>query len=320
MITLGQWVARRWLHPRDLDGWTPVADDDPRTPEPETRRGGAGPWVVDGRPAQGLHERPHPSGMVDWAAAYHGWMLWRWRGLRMNWSSPLVSPWNPILAQDLVLDELDWSGVCWPEDFEEWTAGAILQGRKTGGYFALRPRSRMKSWVRHARVAGIEVEFYEARCWAFAAQSGTLGERFDLAALAGEYVRVLPGETGEQAARELLEHANVPLIRAAVQHEQYPWPVCGLALGYPPEVTAGLLATREHRMEHRPEGAEFGAYCPFCDRTDWLAARGAGRGRSAAGRARPRPDASAAEAPRGTFGVPRPVRPTTRSEREDTKE
>jgi hypothetical protein len=291
MITLGQWVARRWLHPRDLDGWTPVADDDPRTPAPETRRGGAGPWVVDGRPAHGLHERSHPSGMVDWAAAYHGWMLWRWRGPRMRWTSPLVSPWNPILAQNLTLGKLDGCRVYWPEPFDAWTAAAIREGRKTGGFFERRPRSRMRGWVREARAAGIEVEFSRRRCWVSAAQSGTLGERFDLDGLATEYVRVLPGELGEQAARDLLEHADVPLIRAAIEHMDYPRPVQGLALGYPPEVTAGLLATREHRKEHPPEAAEFGAYCPTCERRGDLP--------PAAGRV------AGAE-----FAVPRAVRPT----------
>lgn len=266
MISLGRWAARRWAHPCDLDGWTAVEDGDPRTPAAETGRRGAGPWVVDGRRAHGLYERPHPSGMVDWAAAYRGWMLWRWRGPRMYWLSPLVSCWNPILAQDLVLDELDWFVLCWPDDADEWTAAAILEGRKTAGYFKLQPRARMRAWLAEARDAGLEVEPIRHSFGAvFAARAGSLGGTFDLAGLGDEYRRVLPGAMGEQAARDLVEHAGLPLIRAAVDHERYPEVVCGLALGYPPEVTAGLLASEEHRRTHPPEGAEFGAYCPFCE-------------------------------------------------------
>ncbi|HEX6359498.1 hypothetical protein [Actinophytocola sp.] len=183
----------------------------------------------------------------------------------MDWTSPLVSPWNPVLAQDLVLDKLGWCGVSWGLDWEEWTATAILAGHKTAGYFALRPRSRMHAWVTHARRAGLAVDFYLDGCWAFAAQPGTLGAAFDLSALATEYARVLPPPLGRKVAGELLEHADVPLLTTAVHHEAYPATVCALALGYPPEVTAGLLTPRRHRFPHLPDGAEFGAYCPECD-------------------------------------------------------
>lgn len=301
MLTRAQRAAARRGHCRDLAGWSPVDDGDVRTPVGVEgwRRGG--PWVADGRPAHGLYERPHVSGMVDWAAAYHGWMLWRWRGPRMNWSSPLVSPWNPILAQNLTLEELDGSGVYWPEQVEEWIAAAILGGRKTGGgFFELRPRRRMRAWVRHARAAGIEVELRRG-CWADAAESGTLGERFDLPGLAAEYARVLPGEMGEHAARDVLQHAGVRLIRAAIiGRESYPAPVRGLALGYPPEVTAGLLVSREHRREHPPERAEFGAYCPRCERAG---ARAEGPGVGEVGRG-----ARGWSVMGGGFSVPRGVR------------
>jgi hypothetical protein len=258
-------LQRRVVHPRDLDGWTPVRAVDPRTPARPANRRGAGPWVEGGRPAHGLYERPHSTGMADWAAAYHGRMLWRWRGPRMDWTSPLVSPWNPLLAQQLVLDQFDWCGLSWGVDSEEWTGAAVLAGHKTGGYFGLRPRPRMHEWVARARQAGIAVEFYRDRCWAFAAQAGTVGATFDLLALATEYMRVLPAPLGRKVGRELLDHADVPLLTAAVHHEDYPEAVCGLALGYPPEVTAGLLTPRRHRRAHLPDCAEFGAYCPFCD-------------------------------------------------------
>jgi hypothetical protein len=143
--------------------------------------------------------------VTDWGAAIDGWMIWRWAGPRMRWHSDLISPWNPILAQSLTLDELGWRPPSLG-DWELWTADAIRTGEKTGGYFDIRPRRDLHRWVLAATAAGMAVTFREIEA------------------------------------------------------------ICGLALGYPPEVTAGLLLGRAHRGAHRPDVAEYGAYCPLCDR------------------------------------------------------
>jgi hypothetical protein len=297
----------RWSHPLDLGGWMHVDDGDPRTPAPARGRERVGPWVISGRPAHGLYERPHVSGLVDWSAAYNGWMLWRWRGLRMRWRSPLVSLWNPILAQQLVLDELGWSGVYWPDDADDWTADALLGHRKAGGGVRLRPRRRMRAWIAEARAAGLAVVRIPYSFGAVtAAQEGTLGSNFDLPGLAAEYARVLPGGIGEEAARDVLRHADVPLITAALDHEEYPLPVCGLALGYPPEVTAGVLARGAVHAFHALEAAEFGAYCPTCERRGDLARVPA----VAAGGPSGALETRAGRVGSAAFGVPRAVRPT----------
>jgi hypothetical protein len=271
------WLTRRGPAWHDFDGWTldPAHVDDPRTPapgEPDTWRiwlspwwSPSGPWRDRGEPAHGIYHRPAADGLTDWATAVDGWMIWRWSGPRMNWTSPLVSPWNPILAQSLTLDELGGRA---PDlgDWEQWTADAVLAGRKPAGYFGIRPRHRMRRWVDQALGAGLRVNFRMARCWAFAARPGTLGEHFDLGALAAEYQRVLPSALGDQTAAALTAAAGLDVLTAAEQHEQQHEAVCCLALGYPPEVTAGLLLAEAHRAEHLPEAAEYGAWCPTCRR------------------------------------------------------
>ncbi|MGH8919611.1 MAG: hypothetical protein ACRDZY_00335 [Acidimicrobiales bacterium] len=96
---------------------------------------------------------------------------------------------------------------------------------------------------------------------------GKLGDHFDLEALAAEYRRVLPAELGEPAAAALTRSARLEVLDLAVNHEAVPEVLCGLVLGYPPEVTAGMILTRDHWTEHGPEAAEYGAYCPRCDPT-----------------------------------------------------
>jgi hypothetical protein len=270
-------LTRRGPAWRDLDGWTldPAHVDDPRTPErgsPDTWWtrlnpwwSNSGPWQDNGAPAHGIYHRPATGGLTDWAAAVDGWMIWRWSGPRMHWRSPLVSPWNPILAQSLTLDEL---GGRVPDlgDWERWTADAVAAGQKAAGYFGIRPRREMRDRVDAARAAGLAVNFRPRGCWAFAAQPGTLGHHFDLAALAAEYQRVLPAGLASQAATAIITAADFDVLTAAEQHEEHHEAVCGIALGYPPEVTAGLLLSAGHRADHRPEAAEYGAWCPTCRR------------------------------------------------------
>jgi hypothetical protein len=263
------------------DGWRPVAEVDHRQP-PRPRAGlrGAGPWRDGDTAVHGLVERERPDGLVDGAAVCHGWCLWRWAGPRMGpvltpagRVSPLISPWNPILAQDLMLEDMGWLGVPgWGVDEEDWTAQAVLQGHKTGGYFGLPPR-RMDTWRSAAAERGIEVDHVGRAWWApfgaavaTVAQPGTLGEHVDLAELAEQYQRVLPAELAAEVAEDLAANANRQLLDLVRNFDDVGHAVRGLALGYPPEVTAGGLLTHGHR--HPVQAAEFGAYCPACARTE----------------------------------------------------
>lgn len=260
---------------RELAGWTldPAYADDPRTPERgesavlvarlNPLRRGAGPWQHDGRPAHGILARAGGHGLTDWVAAIDGWVVARWSGPRMYWSSPLVSPWNPLLAQARVM-----GAFVDPGDPDWWTAEALLSGEKPAGYFALRPRRHMRRWVQDARAAGLVVRFDRRRCWAYAARSGALGDVYDLDALAAEYRRVLPRELAGEHLTALADLGDLDLLSAAEQHEEHSEVIGGLALGYPPEVTAGWILSVAHRIGHVVQpGLEDGAYCRFCRRS-----------------------------------------------------
>lgn len=250
--------------------WTAVGVDDTRCPPRRPSRRGAGPLTLANRPMHGLYERDRTDGLIDWIAVCHGWCLWRWAGPRMDvvrtptgQPSPLISAWNPILGQGLVLHSLDWLGLGWPVDPDPWTAEAVLSGRKTGGYFGLSHRDRAR-WRAEASAAGIAARPLGRR-GLMAANAGTLGDHFDLASLADSYRSVLPAELADQVSDELLAVAGMPLIEAVERHEEVGYAVCGLALGYPPEVTAGVLLTVDHLHAGRLKAAEYGAHCPRCD-------------------------------------------------------
>ncbi len=261
-------------------GWAPEPDDrtDPRrphTPDPRLRR--HGPWLINDHaadpelanrraPAHGIYFREHHCGLTEWAAAWHGWPMFRWAGPRIHWTHPLVSPWNPILAQELTEDRAGYPH--WPGDWEWWTARALCQGRKAGGYFGISPRREQRRWVAEHRdrlaIARIGGQRLSTCC--YAAQRGTLTQVYDdtLDALSAEYRRVFTAagasELAEDAEVDLTGHAHARLLDLAVNHEDVPAVVRGLALGYPPEVTAGTML---HRRAHPQERAyaECGAWC-----------------------------------------------------------
>lgn len=262
-------------------GWTPVDQDDPRQParfEADVRT--PGPWCAPGgQPMHGIVERDRADGLVDRAAVLHGWCLWRWAGPRMDPvltpgenPSSLISVWNPVLAQDLVFDGLRELGLSWPVDCDAWTAEALLRGWKTGGMFSL-PLRPMRAWQTDARDAGLVVRHAPRGWWvlagrgdtASAAQPGTLARHFDLAALADQYRRVLPAGLAGEVAADLTANADRPLLSLVDEHEEVGYATCGLVLGYPPEVTAGVLL-RSCTEHDRLVAAEYGAHCPRCSR------------------------------------------------------
>lgn len=262
-------------------GWTPVDQVDPRQPtrfEADVRS--PGPWCTPGgQPMHGIVERARADGLLDRAAVLHGWCLWRWAGPRMDPvltpdgnPSPLISVWNPVLAQDLVFGGMRELRLSWPMDCDDWTAEALLRGWKTGGTFSLPPQS-MRAWRADARDVGLAVRHTPRGWWvlagrgdtASAAQPGTLARHFDLAALADQYQRVLPAGLAAEVAADLTANADRPLLSLVDEHEEVGYATGGLVLGYPPEVTAGVLL-RTCAEHDRLVPAEYGAHCPRCHR------------------------------------------------------
>jgi hypothetical protein len=98
----------------------------------------------------------------------------------------------------------------------------------------------------------------------YATQRGTLAQAYGWAALeglTGQWRRVLTQAGHPELVGHvdgvLADHADMPPLDLAVHHEQVPKLICALALGYPPEVTAGMAL---RRCEH-PCAAETGAWC-----------------------------------------------------------
>jgi hypothetical protein len=258
---------------RGCGSWRLVSVEDPRTPpRPGWRR--AGPWRSgEGTPMHGLYERPAADGLVDGVAVCEGWPVWWWRGPRMpRFRSPLVSSWNPILAQALSADKpwyRAWFGFRreFPVDWNEWTAAALADGLKPYGYLDL-PRREAGEWAARVRAAGLEAEgpTRSGLRWGFAAaRTETYGELFDLGALVADYRAVLPAELAGPEAAALLAHAgrrpaDYLGVGGFAALENGPSSVCGLTLGYPPSVTAGLLL-RQHEHGRAQWGlpAETGA-------------------------------------------------------------
>lgn len=243
-------LLRRWQG----SGWVRVLAPDDREPARPRQRVFRGPWLDGNQPAHGLYTRPLADGIVpgltEWVVALNGWPGERWAGPAMAWSHPLVSFWNPILAQG---SDADRGGRI---DHERWTADAIATGAKAGGYFGIRPRRAQREWVRTHRdvlaVGRIGAQRLSNCC--FAAQPGTLADAYGwdaLVSLADEYHRVFlaagVAELADDTEAAIHDHAATQLLQLVANHEEVPPVVCGLALGYPPEVTAGgLLHDRIH--------------------------------------------------------------------------
>lgn len=235
---------------RDTGSWQPVDGGDPPG-LPDNWRGVPGPWRQDGEVMHGLYARPAADvelvDQLDGMAVLNGWRCGYWRGpaTLAAWTSPLVSHWNPLLAQgDGRLS------VCSRVDHDEWTADAVLGGWKPYGYLSCSRRFAREVRARAADAPfGVAVSRYSHGGISLA-RTATLAELYRqdrllelfhayAAALPFESyaveVRALPGLTVTRSPADFLDHDGFAEL------EQGPLPLMGLVLGYPPLVTAGWL-------------------------------------------------------------------------------
>jgi hypothetical protein len=261
--SLRQWASE------DLDGWQRVPELEPRSPMRRRRRDRlSGPWVVGEQTAHGLYEREAEAGR-ECAAAYDGWMLWRWCAPRMEWCHPLTSAWNAILANDLVT--LHWRRTLqWPQAFDAWTADAVLAGWMPAAHVELGATDRIRSprqlrrWVDDATARGLVV--VGDADTAVATRRDLLGGAFPLNDLVTAYAKVLPGELSTRVAVDLFEHGAEWLPDLAVRGDDLPLVVRALVAGYPPDIVAGMLLAGNHHDDDHGGYPEQGLYCPRCSR------------------------------------------------------
>ncbi len=213
---------------------------------PERWRTLPGVWWRRGRPMHGLYTRPAAdpelTDQAEGIAVLNGWRCGVWRGPAgmPRFRSPLVSPWNPILAQG--------DGRLGPRaflDWDEYVADAVLGGWKPYGYLRC-TRRYAEEVADRAGAAPFDVavsDFDDG--WISLARTETLAELFpNLGDLVGDYAAVLPVEVFE---REELALATATTWRPADFLDDFgalekgPGPVRGLILGYPPMATAGSL-------------------------------------------------------------------------------
>ncbi|MFC4010489.1 hypothetical protein ACFOY2_24900 [Nonomuraea purpurea] len=236
-------MADAWiLHP---DYRTPPVPADPDVVP--------GPWRHPdcGQVMNGTYERRRSGLQVEVVTVWYGHALSHWHGPRMpRFSSPLVSAWNPVLAQGLVVDPrapVPYGDALW---CDRWIAEALLYGRKPYGSFTL-PADEAMSWfaksggtglVYHAQTNGDLVRVV-------AGTAERYGRLFDLEALIADYLEALPPDLAEPEAAALEAHRrHSPALHyilsenAEVRFARAPLSVRGLTLGYPPHETAARIA------------------------------------------------------------------------------
>jgi hypothetical protein len=230
----------------DTGSWQLSDDTDPPG-LPEHWRGVPGPWRAEGRPMHGLYTRPATDvgldDQLDGMAVLHGWRAGYWRGpaALAGWSSPLVSYWNPLLAQgDGKLSATTRL------DHDDWTAEAVLAGVKPYGYLSCGRRYAREVRARAADTA-FPIEVSDYSCGGISlARTESLAELYpNLPQLLHAYAAVLPFESYQREVTPLGgidRHARpVDFLDDFTALENGPLARCGLVLGYPPLVTAGWL-------------------------------------------------------------------------------
>jgi hypothetical protein len=232
----------------DTGSWQLVDADDPAD-LPDSWRGVPGPWRQDGTPMHGLYARPAADAglldQLDGMAVLHGWRAGFWRGpaALAGWSSPLVSYWNPLLAQG----DGRFS-IASRVDHDVWTAAAVISGIKPYGYLSCSRRFAAEVRARAVDAPfGIAVSDY-SNGGIDLARTATLAQLFpQLPQLLTAYAGALPFVSYARDVRPLGEAAATVspadfLGQAGfLALESGPLAVLGLVLGYPPLVTAGWL-------------------------------------------------------------------------------
>ena len=248
-------VADKWtLHP------------DYRTPPVPTGGGVTpGPWrhPDGGQVMNGTYERPRPGRRVEVVTIWYGYALTRWQGPSMpRFSSPLVSAWNPVLAQGLRADPEMPTPYLDDRWCDRWIAKALLYGRKPYGAFTL-PAGEALRWFGKSGSTGLvyRAETLTPRAERPASRDQaaglirvvagaveTYGHLFDVDALIADYRNALPAELAGPQVEALSTHrSGSPALRYVLDEDaeasfgQAPLSVRGLTLGYPPRETAARI-------------------------------------------------------------------------------
>ncbi|MEV4474849.1 hypothetical protein [Nonomuraea sp. NPDC049504] len=198
----------------------------------------------------GTYERQLPKRQMEVVTVWYGYPLSHWRGPRMpRFSSPMVSAWNPVLAQGLAVDPAAPSPYRDELWCDRWIAEALLYGRKPYGAFTL-PVDEAMRWF--AKSGGTNL-VYQARAEddlvrVVAGTSERYGQLFDLDALIADYREALPKPLADREAEALEAHRTVSPALSYVLSEpaetlfaQAALSVRGLTLGYPPRETAARI-------------------------------------------------------------------------------
>ncbi|WP_090940882.1 hypothetical protein [Nonomuraea jiangxiensis] len=234
------------------DAW--ILHPDYRTPQVPTGTSVApGPWrhPDGGQIMNGTYRRPLPEHQVEVVTVWYGHALSHWYGPRMpRFTNPMVSAWNPVLAQGLTVDPRSPSPYRDELWCDRWIAEALLYGRKPYGTFALPAEDALRWFARsggtglvyHARADGELIRVVAGTAERYA-------QLFDLDALISDYLEALPAELAEPQAAALDAHRlrspalHYVLTEGAETHfAQAPLAVRGLTLGYPPHETAARIA------------------------------------------------------------------------------
>ncbi|MFC4121046.1 hypothetical protein [Nonomuraea zeae] len=231
-----------------------VLQPDHRTPPVPAGSGIApGPWrhPDGGQIMNGAYERRLSAWQIEVVTVWYGYPLSHWLGPRMpRFSSPMVSSWNPVLAQGLTVEPGAPSPYRDESWCDRWIAEALLHGRKPYGAFTL-PAEDALRWFARSGGTGL---VYQARMdgdriRVVAGTAERYAQLFDLDALIADYLYALPPELAEPEAAALdLHRCHSPALHyilsdnAEIRFAQAPLSVRGLTLGYPPCETAARIA------------------------------------------------------------------------------